>query len=227
MTMSQPFHKTAAICWMVTSLTTLGLIFLPRMLPLAPDLESQARIAADPIRQLRLWVGVIHPMIALVGFLGVAGVIWRRAPGATAVALLFMLAWSLGEAVQQSLLLVAQGWRLFPRYLAAVDDVSRAQVAASVDAVTAASDALFFLLLLAFIAGNLLFAWATRAPRGLQLAVSFAFALSAALGVVSFATRFGGGIPPGAVMDVLYPAIQPAGRLMTGIWLWRIRGSPR
>jgi hypothetical protein len=219
---SHAFLRTAAVCWMITSVTTLGLIFLPRLLPPAPDLLSQARIAAEPIRQLRLWVGVVHPMIALVGALGVGCVTWRRAPGATAVAIVCMLAWSLGEALQQALLLVGQSWRLFPRYLAA-DDASRVPVAAAIEAVAAASDALFFLLLLAFIAGNVLFAWATRAPRGLQLAVSIAFVLAAALGVVSFVTRFGGGLLPGGAMDVLYPAIQPAGRFMVGVWLWRVR----
>ena len=220
------FLRIAAVCWMATSVTTLGLIFLPRMLPPAPDLLSQALQAADPIRQLRLWVGVIHPWLVCVGMLGIAHVTWRRAPGATAVALLCQFVWGLAEMVQQSLLLVGQSWRLYPRYLAAADDATRARIAASIDATAAVSDALFFLLLLAFIAGAVLFAWATRATQGLRLAVSIAFVLSAGLGVVSFLTSYGGGVLPAGVMDVLYPAIQPAGRFMTGVWLWRLSSAP-
>lgn len=221
----ETFLRIAAVCWMATSVTTLGLIFLPRMLPPAPDLLSQALQAAEPIRQLRLWVGVVHPWLVVVGMLGIAQVTWRRAPGATAVALLCQFVWGLAEMVQQSLLLVGQSWWLYPRYLAAADDATRAGIAASIDATAALSDALFFLLLLAFIAGALLFAWATRATHGLRLAVSIAFVLSAGLGVVSFLTSYGGGVLPDAVMAVLYPAIQPAGRFMTGVWLWRLASA--
>jgi len=55
----------------------------------------------------------------------------------------------------------------------------------------------------------------------LSPAISVFFALAAGLGLVSLLTSFGGGVLPASVMAVLYPTIQPAGRFLTGVWLWR------
>jgi len=47
--------------------------------------------------------------------------------------------------------------------------------------------------------------------------------LGAGLGVTSLLTSFGGGRMSPGVMAVLYPTIQPAGRLLTGLWVLRAR----
>jgi hypothetical protein len=214
---------------MITGLTTLGLIFLPRLLPATPDLISRAELASNGVYQLRLWIGVIHPLLAVTGILGVTFVVWDRSPGVSATAFLLLLLWGICEVVQQALLLVGLTWRLYPLYLSAADSALRAPIAASIDAVLAVSDALFFVILLAFIAGHVLFAWLLRREPGLGRLVAVAFALAAGLGVLSFATRFGGGVVPGGTMDLLYPLIQPAARVVIGVWLWRsaVEGLPR
>ena len=211
---------------MITGLTTLGLIFLPRLLPATPDLASRAALAFNSVYHLRLWIGVIHPLLAVTGILGVTFVVWQRSPGGSAAAFLSLLLWGICEVVQQSLLLVALTWRLYPLYAAAPDSPARAATAASIDAVLAVSDALFFVLLLGFIIGHVLFAWLLRREQGLGRLVAVIFALAAGLGALSFATRFGGGVVPGGMMDFLYPLIQPAGRILTGVWLWRWADAP-
>src|SRR5262245_56574463 len=78
------FVRVAACCWAVTSLTTLGLIFIPRSIHVAPDIESQATLAQNGLYLLRVWTGVLHPLIALVGAAGVL-VVRLRAAGALAL----------------------------------------------------------------------------------------------------------------------------------------------
>jgi hypothetical protein len=51
------------------------------------------------------------------------------------------------------------------------------------------------------------------------------FSISAGLGVVSILTNFGGNVLPAGVMAILYPALGPAARLLTGIWLIRESSS--
>jgi hypothetical protein len=220
------FLRTAAVCWMVTGFTTLGLIFLPRLVPPAPDVLSRALGASNGVYQLRLWIGVLHPGLAVTAALGVALALGSRAPARAATGALCFFVWGQCELVQQALVLVGLTWRLYPRYLAAVDNVARHEVAASIDALRATSDALFFALLLAFIAGNLLLAWAMQPhAHGLGRVVAVIFVLAAGLGAVSFATQFGAGVVPAGAMELLYPLIQPAGRVLTGVWLWRFAGA--
>jgi hypothetical protein len=217
---SPRFLRVAAVCWMVTGITTLGLIFLPRLLPAAPDLAARAALAAHPIGITRAWVGVVHPLFAILAALGVGAALVHRAPGRATIGALAFAVWALTELVQQSLLLVGLRWTLYPGYLAAAP-ADQPAIAASIAAVQGVSDALFFVLLIAFVVAHVLYAWAMPKASGLDRVVATIFVLAAGLGVISFLTSFGRGVMPAAVMDVLYPLIQPAGRALTGVWLWR------
>ncbi len=209
------------MCWVVTSVTTLGLIFLPRLLPPAADTASQVMRSQDPIYLTRLWIGILHPFIAIVGALGVAYARSRDSLGAASCGFVFFVLWGSGEAIQQSLILVALNWGWRASYLATTDPASRALLAASMSDFERLSDGFFFFLLIAFVCANLLYAVATWRGDRLQRTVSMFFVLAAGLGVLSFATRFGAGIVPASAMAILYPTIQPAGRFLTGVWLWK------
>lgn len=227
MPVSSRFLRGCAVCWMVTSLTTLGLIFLPRAVPPAPDLESQARLIENSVYFARLWVGVVHPFFALVGALGVLFVRWKDAAGAASCGFLFFLFWAIGEAVQQSLVLVTLNWGWRADYLAATTPEARAAMATTIASFDALSDGLFLFILIAFMCANVLYAVATWKGTRVQRIVSIFFLLAAGLGALSFATRFGHDIVPAAAMAILYPLIQPVGRFTTGWWLWRVASTDR
>lgn len=227
MPVSNRFLRGCALCWMVTSLTTLGLIFLPRNLPPTPDLESQARLIENSVYLARVWIGIVHPFIALVAALGVLFVRWKEAAGAASCGFLFFLLWATGEAVQQSMILATLNWGWRADYLAATTPDARAAMATTVASFDGLSDGLFLFILIAFMCANVSYALATWKGTGLQRVVSVFFVLAAGLGALSFATRFGREIVPAAAMAILYPLIQPAGRFTTGWWLWRIAGRDR
>jgi hypothetical protein len=205
----------------VTGVTTLGLIFLPRMLPPAPDLISQVMRSTNPIYVARMWVGIVHPFIAVVGALGVALARSRASLGTAVCGFVFFAFWAGGEAVQQSLILVALNWGWRAAYLATSDPATQTSLARSMSDFEQFSDGLFFFILITFVCANLLYARATWTERRWDRVVSVFFVLAAGLGVISYATSFGGGVVPAGVMAFLYPTIQPAGRCLTGIWLWK------
>jgi len=220
---SPAFLRASAISWMVSAATTLGLIFLPRFVAPVSDFESHVRLVHDPAYLLRLAIGIVHPLIVLVGALGVLVLRAPHAFGSATLGFAFYLLWASVESVQQCLTLVALNWAWRATYLVTTDATTRTILRSHIDAFDALWDGLFFFLLLAFILANILFAAATRGGKGLQRIVSIFFVLGAGLGVTSLLTSFGGGrIAPG-VMGVLYPAIQPAGRFLTGLWVLRAR----
>jgi hypothetical protein len=177
--------------------------------------------STNPIYVARMWIGIVHPFIAVVAALGVALVRSRTSVGAAACGFVFFAFWAAAEAIQQALILVALNWGWRASYLATSDPVIRASLARSMSDFEQFSDGIFFVILIAFICANLLYAWATWTRERWDRIISGFFVLAAGLGVISYATSFGGGLLPPGVMAFLYPAIQPVGRCLTGIWLWR------
>lgn len=221
MTVNPAFRRSAALCWMLSSATTLCLIFLPRFIPAAPDFDAQARLLHDPAYMTRVWVALLHPLVVLMGALGVLAVRWRAAAGSAGAGFVFYLLWAGTEAVQQSLTLVALNWTWRAEYAATTDAAARDGLRLLARGFDAVWDGLFFFLVLAFIAANVLYLVAVWGGGAFQRVVAVCFGLGAALGVISIVTSFGGSLLPPAVMGVLYPTIQPAGRFLTGLWLWR------
>ena len=214
------FLRFAAVCCAVSSVTTLGLIFLPYgFAPLADG--DTARRLLDPLYMLRVWVALIHPLFVLIGAMGVFAVRAAVAPGAAFSGLVFFLLWAGTEAVQQSLTLVTLNWAWRTEYLQTTDAAARGVLGQYLQAFESVSDGLFFFILVAFIVADVAYAMATWGGDSLQRTVAVGFGLAAGLGVVSALTSFGPGVFPDALMAVLYPLFQPAARLLTGVWLWR------
>jgi hypothetical protein len=211
--------QTAGFCFAVSALTTLGLIFLPDFFPDVPDFEARTRLVLNPVYMSHRWTALTHPLIVLVGAIGVAALRVKEAPGSTITGLVFFALWAGTEAVQQALTLVAVDWTWRPQYLAATSETERTALRAHILGFEPLSNGLFFLLVIAFICANLLYARAAWGERPLQRVVSVGFGFAAMLGVISLLTNFAGDLVPAPVMDILYPTLQPAARLTTGIWL--------
>jgi hypothetical protein len=214
------FLRLAAGCWAASAVTTLGLIFLPYVFAPIPGGDSARRLL-DPIYMTRVWVALVHPLLVLVGAMGIFAVRLGSAPGAVGCGFVFFLLWAGTEAVQQSLTLVTLNWTWRTAYLQASDSAGRDVLRAYLGAFEGVSDGLFFFILVAFIVADVAYAMATWGGDSLQRTVAVGFGLAAGLGVVSALTSFGPGVFPDALMAVLYPLFQPAARLLTGVWLWR------
>jgi hypothetical protein len=213
---SPRFYRGAAICSFLSALTTVGLIFLPRFYS-APDFDARMALAQNPAYVLRSWIYLVHPFLVVTAALGVAARCRAIAGGAASLGLLGFGVWGATEAAQQALTKVAldRTWRAaWPTADAAQKELIRGHVAIY----DALWDSLYFLLLIAFFAGNVFLALAVRKFPGLARWVSVAFAAAAALTLLILLSEIG---VPVAVPEWLYPLIQPAGRTLIGVWLWR------
>lgn len=225
MPVSKRFVQAAGLCFAISSVTTIGLIVLPRFFPEAADAGARARLILDSAYVLRRWIALFHPLIVLTGVLGVLAVRFDAAAGRAIAGFVFYLMWALTEGIQQALGLVALDWTWRTQYLAATNEADRAAIQQRIDTFEPLSDGLFFFLVLAFIVANALYAAAVWGGSRLQRTVAVAFGISAALGVISILTSFGAEVMPPGVMAVAYPALGPAGRLLTGIWLLTVDTS--
>jgi hypothetical protein len=126
--------------------------------------------------------------------------------------------WGATEAAQQALTKVAldRTWRAAWE---TADATQRQLIRNHVAMYDVLWDSLFLLILLAFLAGSIFLAVATRKTGGLGRWVSVAFAAGAAITVLNLLPELGVKVP--AQTEWLYPLLQPAGRALIGVWLWR------
>lgn len=209
--------RTAALGSLLSAFTTLALIFLPELFAPAPDFVRRMARVRDPAYQLRAWIYLVHPLLVFAGAFGVAALL-RPRPLASPGLIGFGL-WAAAEVAQQCLTLFAfDRWR---RAWLAGDEAVRATMEVRTAIYDGLWDAAYVLLLIGFLIGNACFGAAMARMRGLGRVVGLFFLAAAALTVSLLLPEFGGPALLEPVAAWPYPAIQPPGRLLIGLWLWR------
>lgn len=216
--------RVAAVAAMLSAVTTLGLILLPWLMPPAADLAGRMARVELPAYRLRAWVALVHPLLAFAAALGVAAALRPGAPGRAAGGLAGFALWAATEAAQQCLTLFAfDPWR---RAWLAGDAAVRETMPLRVALYDGLWDAAYLLLLIGFVAGCAFYAAALVGRRGLAGVVGGFYAAATLLTLSILSRELGGPALPATVEPWLYLAIQPAGRLLTGLWLWREKTAP-
>jgi hypothetical protein len=212
------FYRTAAIASLVSAVTTLLLIFLPDFYSASTGFEGRMRRVDEPAYVLRSWVYLIHPMLALAAAFAVALRLRRHAalllPGAVGFAL-----WAATEMAQQAMtLFMFDRWR---RAWLTGDDAVRAGMEVRTVIYDGLWDSSYVLLLIGFLIGCAFYAAAMLRLEGLSRLVGAFYAAAALLTACLLIAEFGGPPLPSPLDRWLYPAIQPLGRLLIGLWLWK------
>jgi hypothetical protein len=227
--MPKAFYVTAAVCSMLTVITTLMLIFLPSLFAPVPDgIAGRMVRVEDPAYQLRAWAYLIHPFLAFTAALAVGLATRRLAPALSLAGILGFFLWALTEAGQQSLTLFGfDDWR---RAWLAGDPVVRQTIELRAAIYDGLWEAAYSLLLFGIILGSGFFAVVLlRMPDALSRTVGGFYALAAVQSIVLQSGELGGPVLPESVGYWIYPATQPLARLLIGLWLLRVarQGEPR
>jgi hypothetical protein len=152
--------------------------------------------------------------------LGIAMRIRRLASAAAVVGLISFSLWAFTEAGQQTLTLFAfDKWRA--AYFTA-DELMRAQIRTNTLLYDGIWDAMYFLLLIGFALANSCFGAALVTQRGLTRIVGGFLLAASALTLALMAQELRWFVLPEPLASWSYPAIQPLGRLLIGVWLWRV-----
>jgi hypothetical protein len=203
--LSPRFYKVCAVLSVLSALTTLALIFLPRWFEPGSGFEARMARVHDPVYQLRAWVYLAHPGLALAGLMGFA-------------------LWGMTEAAQQALTLFAfDRWR--EDYVAGSQAVRNDMVLR-----TALYDGLwnaaYTLLLIGFLIGCACYCGALARMAGLSRWVASLYGLAALLTLALLSGELRGPTLPDAVLAWVYPMFQPLARVLIGVWLWRHAVEP-
>jgi hypothetical protein len=168
---SGTFYRGAALCSFASAITTLGLIFLPRLYQPVSGFEERMALTQNPAYVLRSWVYLVHPFLVVAAALAVAARCRFRTPGAASLGFLGFGLWGATEAAQQALTLVAldRTWRAA---WATADETQRQLIRGHVAIYDALWDALYLLILVAFFGGSVFLAIATGTHPGMARWVS-------------------------------------------------------
>lgn len=213
------FYRTAAICSVLSAVTTLGLIFLPHFFAPVDGFEARMARVHDPAYVLRSWVYFIHPFLALMAGIAIAARIRTLATAFAVVGLLGFILWGFTEAAQQAMTLFAfDKWRVA---FATADAATRAEIRTLAKLYDGLWDGMYFLILVAFVIGNSCLGAVLAHLPGVARAAG-ACMLAAVLLTLTLITRELGWFSlPEPLASWSYPAIQPLGRVLIGVWLWR------
>src|SRR5262245_31999511 len=180
---SSRFFRITAVCSFISAVTTLCLIFLPRLYPAPANLDENVALIHNPIYTLRLWVYLFHPVFVLAAAMGVAVRLAATRVSLVLPGFLFFSLWAFTEMLQQSLALVANHYAWRAAYEVTTDEAMRTMIRSHMHAFDAIWDALYVLLLIGFICSHILYSLAFRNSRGLGRALGIFYALAAILSV--------------------------------------------
>jgi hypothetical protein len=219
MTLAPSFYRSVALCSILSAITTLGLIYLPEFYQPAAGFEGRMRRVDDPAYALRSWVYLVHPFITFAAALGVGLRIRTLRSAAAIIGIAGFALWACNEAVQQTMTLFAfDKWRA--AYFAA-DEATRAIIRTNIALYDGLWDAFYFLLLIGFSIGNFsLGIGLVRAGRGVTRLVGCFFLAAVAITLPIIIGELQWGTLPEPLGSWSYPAIQPLGRTLIGLWLW-------
>ncbi|HEV3409588.1 MAG TPA: hypothetical protein VG095_04805, partial [Chthoniobacterales bacterium] len=213
------FYRAAAVCSVLSAITTLLLIFLPKFYGPATSFEHRLALVHHPLFQLRAWAYLLHPFLVMTAALGVAAALRRIAANTVVPGFLGFLLWGFTEAAQQTLTLTV--FRRWAVQFAAADAATRETLRNNIGIYDAIWDAMFLLLLFGFLAANILYALATLRGVGLTRVLSFFYFGAAFLTLIGISAELQGPTLPPLLSTWLYPLLQPAARVLIGVWLWR------
>jgi hypothetical protein len=219
MNLDPRFLRFAAVCSLLSVLSTLLLIFLPELFAPSTDFTTRMARVYEGAYRLRAWVYLLHPFLVFTAALAMALVIWRRAPVLAMAGIAGFLLWAFNEAGQQTLTLFA-----FDRWRQAWDDADqtmRSAIRVNALMYDGIWDGMYALLLIGFAIGNASLGAALLHGTGLSRVVGAFMMMAFALTCVLFLGELGVRLLPEKVLHWAYPAIQPLGRALIGLWLWR------
>jgi hypothetical protein len=213
------FYRTAAVFSVISAITTLGLIFLPRLFAPVEGFEGRMARVHDGWYQLRAWIYLVHPFLTGTAGLAMCVRIRATASAAALVGAAGFAVWAFTEALQQCFTLFAfDQWRL--AYTAG-DAAIHAQMPTLTALYDEVWDAFYVLLLIGFMIGNTALGQRFVRARGLTRIIGCFFLAAVLLTLFYLLPELGVPVSLGPLEAWVYPATQPLARVLIGVWLWR------
>lgn len=208
------------MCAVLSAVTTLLLWLLPRLYEAPSTFDEDIALHANAVYMARWWVNFVHIFLALVSYCAAAVALWHRHRALPGLGLLWFVLWGFTELLGVSINIwaVNRSWRAG---FATADADTREIFRANLLGVSAIWDAMFFLLLVAFLLGTLFLGLAAARGRGLEKLVGVFLLLAAPLTLGILAGGYTSMTALNTITAWVYPALQPLSRALMGVWLWQ------
>lgn len=204
---------------MISALTTFLLWWLGRQVPPSANIAEAVGLAQNPAYMGRLWINLLHVLIAPAGYAAAAALLARRAPAAAWIGLACILAWSFAEALGVSINIWGQNAEWRSRWSAAAPP-ERLALQAAMITFQGFWNGIFFLVLVFFALASGLLGFAAVGEPGLGRWVGWLLLAAVPLTlIIMLEGYFGQAL--GQFIEWSYPLLQPLSRFLMGIWIWR------
>ena len=167
----------------------------------------------------RLWVNFVHIFFALIAYAGAALLMSRHSPALSALGYLWFLFWGFIELLGVSILIFAVNYNWRASFVAA-DSTTQILLETHIQGFLGIWDAMFFLLLIAFLLGTTCYGVAAVRQNGFERLVGILFLLAVPLTLIITLDGYAGMSLSGWIAWS-YPILQPVSRFLLGIWIWR------
>lgn len=214
------FVRFAAICSCISAVTTFLMWYLARRTPAGAQFEETLQLANNFSYMARWWINFAHIFFALAAYSGAVAVLRHRSLAWGLWSLLLFGTWGLVElvGVTAAIWAVNRGWRA---EYGLAGPARRELLRIFLEAWPQVWNALFFLLLIAFLFGSLSLGLLAIKGRGLERTTGILLLLAVPLSTLIMLGEYWNVKVASGLETVIYPVLQPASRMVMGVWLWK------
>jgi hypothetical protein len=218
---SPKFLRFAAVCALITALTTLAIHLMPYLWADADTFEKQLDLRNRALYLTRLWIVLVHCLLVVVSMYAICLLSVRTKPGWAGLGFLAFFVFALTEIFRTSLALFAlnRTWRT--RFAANPDPEARGSIRALIEAFSGINDALFFIFIVAFFLGLLCYGVALATDKTSERAMGFLFLTWAVLTLPALIDAVRGVDSISGMFEWVGYGFQPIARASIGLWLWK------
>lgn len=214
---SKKFYRFAALCAIISGVTTFLLWALP--FGYQDGKVSSASLHTNNFYLARWWVNFFHVFFALFAYWAVVAKKMRTEAGAVSLGFICFLIWGITELLGVSVLLFAVNFNWRTNLAAATDQAAKSALEANIGIFADVWDAMFFLLLAAFLGGSLFYGISFIRNSGLEKIVGICFLLAVPLTFFIILGGYTSFMFFDPLVLYLYPVLQPVSRILLGFWL--------
>ena len=215
---SKTFLRFAAICCLLSVITTLG-IHLAFPEPPA-DFEQRVLLFRDHTYLLQRWWIIVHCLLVIVSMWGVALLLIKKSPGFAPLGFLFVAVFGIAEIFRQMIVLFYfNGLR--EQYFLATDAATKEVYRNALSTAGLMASPLFGLFILAFGLGNLFYGISFFKEGGWSKWLSLLLMLWSIAIFLSLGNEFWRSASLSSFIESYSFTYQPLMRLLIAAWLWQ------
>jgi len=218
------FFRFAAVCALLTALTTLVVHVMPNLWRDAMSFEQQVELRLHPLYLTNRWVVLLHCALVIVSMFALGLPALSRAPAAVIFGFLAFACFGFTEMLRTAISIFAinRNWRAV--YASAVDPATRERFRAFIESYSGINDALFFIFYTAFTVGLICYGIAFLRTNGSMSQLGILFTIWALLNLPGWIDAVIGTELLGRYFEWVGPVFQLLARAWIGVWLWKNAG---